>query len=172
MSDTSAQSMFNNDTNTNTNANKYKYRIGAWNINGIITKQYPENYLFKYNTIKALDFDVIFLSETFCLRDETFSISGYKVIQFNRQSVSHRSVRGSAGIAIAISNKLLSNHVVDAIYRGRQDGILAIKLRCSDNDLVIGLLANYLPPDSFHYGKDPESFLFRQLFSLFRPIRL
>ena len=42
--------------------------------------------------------------------------------------------------------------------RGRQDGILAIKIRCSDNDLVIGLLANYLPPDSFHYGKDPESF--------------
>ena len=37
--------MFNNDTNTNIlpNTNKYKYRIGAWNINGIITKQYPEN---------------------------------------------------------------------------------------------------------------------------------
>ena len=52
----------------------------------------------------------------------------------------------------------MSNHVIDAIYKGRQDGILAIKLRCSDNDLLIGLLANYLPPDSFHYGKDPESF--------------
>ena len=76
--------MFNNDTNTNIlpNTNIYKYRIGAWNINGIITKEYPENDLFKYNTIKALDFDVIFLSETFCLRDETFSISGYKVIHF------------------------------------------------------------------------------------------
>ena len=58
--------MFNNDTNTNVlqNANKYLYKIGAWNVNGIITKEYPENYLFKYNTIKALDFDVIFLSET------------------------------------------------------------------------------------------------------------
>ena len=71
-----------------TNTNKKK---GAWNINGIITKEYPENYLFKYNTIKSLNFDAIFLSETFCLRDETFSISGYKVIQFNIQSASVRS---------------------------------------------------------------------------------
>ena len=23
---------------------------------------------------------------------------------------------------------------------------------------MIGLIANYLPPDSFHYGKDPESY--------------
>ena len=42
--------------------------------------------------------------------------------------------------------------------KGKQDGILGIKLKSHENDALIGLIANYLPPDSFHYGKDPESY--------------
>ena len=98
------------------------------------------------------------MSETFCKRNDSFSITNYTVIQFNRQKISAKSVRGSGGCAIALSNKLLCNHVIVATYRGRQDGILAVKLRNTENDHLIGLLCNYLPPDSFHYGKDPESY--------------
>ena len=134
------------------------YKIGAWNVNGWSSFSHPENSIFKTNVINNIKLDVLFISETFCRRSDTFSVTNYKVIQFNRQLISHRSVRGSGGCAIALSNDLLSNHVIVATYRGRQDGILAVKLRCTDNDATIGLLSNYLPPDSFHYGKDPEGF--------------
>ena len=105
-----------------------------------------------------MNLDAIFISETFCRQNDTFSITNYKVIQFNRQKISRNSIRGSGGCAIALSDKLLSNHVIVDTIKGRQDGILAVKLRCTDNDALVGLLANYLPPDSYHYGKDPESY--------------
>ena len=134
------------------------YKIGAWNLNGFNCATYPENTIFKCNVINSLALDVIFLSETFCKNNDTFSVPNYKIIQFNRSTISRRSVRGSGGCAIAISNKLLSNHSILSIHKGRQDGILAIKLKCTDNDAIIGLLSNYLPPDNYFYGKDPESF--------------
>ena len=79
-------------------------------------------------------------------------------MQFNRQQISRRAVRGSGGCAIAPSNQLLSNHVIIAKYFRRQDGILAVKLKCTDNDALIGMLCNYLPPESYRYGKDAESY--------------
>ena len=141
-----------NDLNTN------KYKIGAWNMNGFMSKQHPENTEFKCDVINRLKFDAIFLSETFCRHDETISIPNYKVVQFNRQKISRRAVRGSGGCAIALSNQLLSNHVIIAKYFGRQDGILAVKLKCTDNDALIGMLCNFLPPESYRYGKDAESY--------------
>ena len=35
---------------------------------------------------------------------------------------------------------------------------MAVKLKCTDNDALIGMLCNYLPPDSYRYGKDAESY--------------
>ena len=134
------------------------YRIGAWNINGFNCAAHPENTIFKCNVINSLGLDVIFLAETFCKNDDVFSIPDYKVIQFNRTTISRRSVRGSGGCAIAISNKLLSNHVILSTHKGRQDGILGVKLKCTDNGAKIGVLSNYLPPDNGFYGKDPESY--------------
>ena len=109
--------------------------------------------------MNSLELDVVLISETFCKKNDTLCIPNYEIVQFNRQKVSPRAIRGSGGVAIALSNKFMANHAIVATYRGRQDGILAVKLRCTDNDMLIGLLVNYLPPDSFHYGKDPESFL-------------
>ena len=143
--------------NTNQIPNS-QLKIGAWNVGGWNSERYPENQKFKCSAITCLNLDVVFLSETFCKKNDTFSITNYTVIQFNRQKISSKSIRGSGGCAIALSNKMLNNHVIVTTIRGRQDGILAVKLRNTDNDNLIGLLCNYLPPDSFHYGKDPESF--------------
>ena len=154
----------NNDTFSLNNLNaaetytNSKYKVGAWNVNGWNSYGHPENSIFKCNVINCLDLDAIFISETFCRRNDTFTITNYTVVQFNRQKISQNSVRGSGGCAIALSDKLLSNHVIVDTIKGRQDGILAVKLRCTDNDALVGLLANYLPPDSYHYGKDPESY--------------
>ena len=127
-------------------------------MNGWYSYGHQENTIFKINVIENLRFDAIFLSETFCKGDDTFTIPGFKVVQYNRKSISRRSIRGSGGVAIAISNNLLCNHDIVTVYRGREDGILAVKLRCRDNDALIGLLANYLSPDSYRFGKDPESY--------------
>ena len=138
--------------------NTCKYKIGSWNLNGFSSNDHPENTVFKCDVMNNLNFDAIFLSETFCKHDDVISVPNFKVIQFNRRTISRRAVRGSGGCAIALSNRLLSNHVIVATYYGKQDGILAVKLRCTQNDALIGLLSNYLPPDSYRYGKDPESY--------------
>ena len=135
-----------------------KIKIGAWNTNGWNSDRHPENTIFKCSAVNSLELDVVFITETFCKKNDILSITNYQVVQFNRQNISSRSIRGSGGCAIALSNKFMSNHVIVATYRGRQDGILAVKLRCTENDMLIGLLVNYLPPHGFHYGKDPESF--------------
>ena len=65
--------------------------------------------------------------------------------------------RGSGGIAIAIHNTVLAYHTIVSIVRSL-DGQLAIKLVNSVNNYSIGILALYLPPDNYIYGKDPENF--------------
>ena len=134
------------------------YKICAWNVNGWYSKEHPENTKFKYDTVTLLDHDIYFLSETFCKNDDTISVNNYTCFNFNRQNISKRSIRGSGGLAILLSNKLLVSHTVLSVIKGNQDGILGLKLKSHENDSLIGLITNYLPPDSFHYGKDPESY--------------
>ena len=137
---------------------KSSYRVGTWNVNGWYSFGGHSNTQFKIDLIKKVGLDVIMLTETFCRDDDVLTIPNFTVIQYNRKSVSHRANRGSGGCAIAITNDILNNHVIVATHKGKQDGILAVKLRCVDNDAIIGLLVNYLPPDNYRFGKDPESF--------------
>ena len=81
-----------------------------------------------------------------------------KIINYNRGKVSPRAIKGSGGVAIAINNRLLNNHSIIATYKGTHDGILAIKLKNNECDALIGIVANYLPPDTFHYGRDAEGY--------------
>ena len=149
----------NDASNSDQNSTlKSSYRVGTWNVNGWYSFGNHSNTQFKIDLIKKVGFDVIMLTETFCRDDDVLTIPNFTVIQYNRKSVSHRANRGSGGCAIAITNDILNNHVIVATYKGKQDGILAVKLRCVDNDAIIGLLVNYLPPDNYHFGKDPESF--------------
>ena len=104
------------------------YRVGAWNLNGWKSIINPENTNFRANVIKLMDLDIYLLSETHCLKDETISIEGFTIYNYNRNKISPRAIRGSGGVAIAISNKLLNNHSIVATYKGTYDGILALKL--------------------------------------------
>ena len=65
--------------------------------------------------------------------------------------------RGSGGIAIAINNSIFESHTVVSIVKG-VDGQISVKLKNNQNDFLIGILALYLPPDNYIYGKDPETF--------------
>ena len=105
-----------------------------------------------------MDLDFYLLSEMHCLKNQNLSIDGFKIILYNRCKVSERAIKGSGGVAIAINKRILRNHSIVAVYRGNHEGILSVKLRSNDNDILIGILVNYLPPDSFHYGRDPEGY--------------
>ena len=70
----------------------------------------------------------------------------------------NEQLRVLGGVAIAINNRLLRSHSILAVYKGTYDGILAIKLKNNEADFKLGIVANYLPPDTFHYGRDPEGY--------------
>ena len=73
------------------------YKIGAWNANGWISITQQENINFKESVLKSMDLDFYILSETHCFKDQTLSIEGFKIVQFNRQKVSERAIKGSGG---------------------------------------------------------------------------
>ena len=134
------------------------YKVGVWNANGWKSVTHQENIVFKENVVKIMDLDNYLLSETHCFKNQILSIDGFKIIQYNRSKISERAIKGSGGVAIAINNKILTNHCIVAVYRGNHDGILSVKLKNNDNDALIGIVVNYLPPDTFHYGRDPEGY--------------
>ena len=135
-----------------------QYRVGAWNTNGWNSTTNIDNKYFKENVLKLIDLDIYLISESHCLKEETLAIPGFKTLQYNRNKISTRAIKGSGGVAIAINNKLLLNHSIVAVYRGNSDGILAVKLKNNDCDALIGIIVNYLPPDTYHYGRDPEGY--------------
>ena len=93
----------------------------------------------------SLDLDIYLLSETHLMDNE---VLGYKIIQFNRSYISRRAIKGSGGVAIALDNKLMGKHRVEKIYKGQRDGILGLKLNNIDTEILIGIIVNYLPPDT------------------------
>ena len=105
-----------------------------------------------------MDLDIYLLSETHCLKDQILTIDGFKIYQLNRNKVSERAIKGSGGVAIAINERLLVNHSILTVYKGTRDGILAIKLKNNESDVKLGIIVNYLPPDTFQYGRDPEGY--------------
>ena len=65
--------------------------------------------------------------------------------------------RGSGGITICIKTSLLYSHEVLGLY-GDYEGILGIKLQQRFTDYTLGIMANYLSPSNYQYGRDPEGY--------------
>ena len=55
------------------------YKIGAWNANGWKSITHPENVIFKENVLKSMDLDIYLLTETHFLKDDIFSINGFRI---------------------------------------------------------------------------------------------
>ena len=132
------------------------YSIGEWNLGGFYSLRNPYYLEFKKQIIATLCVDILVLPEIHCLPEESVIIDNFTTFQNNRLPIS-RANRGSGGIAIALHNKLLDTHDVISVIKG-VDGQLALILKNSLTDFTVGILALYLPPDSYHYGKDPETF--------------
>ena len=85
-------------------------------------------------------------------------IDNYTVYQQNRRLLNANSRRGSGGIIIAVNNSILSNHNVVGVFKNENDGLLGLKVKNVETGFKIGIVANYLSPDNYHYGQDPEGF--------------
>ena len=112
---------------------------------------------FKKNIINFVHADFLVLPETHCFPNQKIEIENYTLFQNNRKLVSN-CVRGSGGIAIAVRNDILNDHVVIAVYDDKVDGQIGIKLKNCKNDLMVGIVGLYLSPDNYVYGRDAEGF--------------
>ena len=134
-----------------------RYVIGEFNLNGLKSLVNPYNVYFKKRVVSYMYFDILILPEIHCLPDEVIELDNYKIFQHNRPQLGGGARRGSGGIAIAIHASVFDTHTVVSVIKG-VDGQLSVKLKCNCNDFLIGILALYLPPDNYIYGKDPETF--------------
>ena len=131
--------------------------IGEFNRNGTQSIVNPNNVYFKKYVVSSIYFDIVILPEHHCLPNESFELENYKIYQNNRPALGGGVRRGSGGIAIAIHSSVIETHTVVSVTKG-VDGQISVKLRNNFNDFLIGVLALYLPPDNYIYGKDPETF--------------
>ena len=91
--------------------------------------------------------DFWMIPETHCRDDESIEIDTFKNFQ-NNCKVSDNNRRGSGGNAIAVSNSVLETHSIVSFYNGI-DKQIAIKLKNTLNDSVIGVVGLYLSPNSY-----------------------
>ena len=136
---------------------KSTYTVMEWNINGWNSTK--NNFLmdFKKNIIHFVHADFIVLPETHCFPNQIIEIENYTLFQNNRKIISN-CVRGSGGIAIAVRNDILNDHVIISVFNDKVDGQIGLKLKNSKNDLFVGIVGLYLPPDNYVYGRDAEGF--------------
>ena len=123
---------------------------------GYKSNRNPYNCIFKQQVVASLYHDIYILPETHCLNDEIVELDNYIVYQNNR--IPHaNAIKGSGGIAIAVHSTVVECHTILSVYKGI-DGQLAIKMKCKNTELTVGILGLYLSPDSYRYGQDPEGF--------------
>ena len=94
------------------------YTVMEWNING--WNSLKNNYLmeFKKNIIHYVHADFLVLPETHCFPNQKIEIENYTLFQNNRKLVTN-CVRGSGGIAIAVRNDILNDHVIYIFFHSR-----------------------------------------------------
>ena len=144
-----------------------KYCIVNWNINGWFSNSNPDYLEFKKDVLSYISPSVIILTETHCFDHQIISIDNYRVFQQNRKVINANARRGSGGIAIAISETIMREHILLGLFKCNSDGLLGMKLENTQNGFKLGIIANYLPPDSFHYGQDAEGY-FNDLSSIWQ----
>ena len=144
-----------------------EYSIINWNVNGWFTERNPYYLEFKLNVLTYLNASFIILTETHCMDNQVISIDNYTVFQQNRKLANINSRRGSGGVIVAINNSILDNHKVLSVYKN--DGLLGIKIENNETKITVGVVGNYLSPDNYHYGQDPEGF-FNNLLSMWQDL--
>ena len=124
---------------------------------------------FKTNVLQYINASFIILTETHCLDHQLVSIDNYTIYQQNRPVLNANARRGSGGLVIAVNNRVLRDHSVLGIYKNETSGLLGIKLKNSTTEFKLGIVGNYLSPDNYHYGQDPEGY-FNNLTSIWQDL--
>ena len=129
-------------------------KIGAWNVRGWNLD--PAQQL-RMNTIKALQLDIVCVSETFLTDQQEINVPGYKWFSNNRKHIAKRAWRGSGGVGILIRVGVLDKFDV-AIISDKIEGILWIELINKNSRQGIGICSCYLPPTGSSRGDQSVEF--------------
>ena len=66
-----------------------------------------ENSDFRKTIIRSLDCDIFGVNETFFRNNESITLDGYTFFSHNRKQIHRWAKRGSGGVGVFVSNKLL-----------------------------------------------------------------
>ena len=107
--------------------------------------------------IDALDIDIILITETKLVNDETINLDGYSWYGFNRSFVKKTAKCGSGGVGILIRQNIIENYHVNELDKN-VEGILVLELvhKCTSHVIVVGVC--YMPPENSNYGRDSQAF--------------
>ena len=83
---------------------------------------------FKKNVIQYVHADFVILPETHCFPNQKLDIENYTCFQNNRK-VNNNLVKGSGGIALAVSNDILEDHMIMAVFNDKIEGQIALKMK-------------------------------------------
>ena len=114
--------------------------------------------------IHGINTDIISISESHLIDQNSIHIDGYNWYGYNRQELHVRARKGSGGVGFLIKSWINCEYnieIVDKCY----DGILALKLTSHSTEHTILLFSCYLAPENSPWGRDAQSF-FAHLLSL------
>jgi len=130
------------------------HSIGAWNVCGWSLD--PANKL-RSNVLKALELDIVCLSETFLRDERSINIEGYSWFRNNRQSISKRALWESGGVGVLVKQSVLNQYDV-ATVTDKYEGILWVQLISKTSKKQIGICVCYLPPAGSSRGDQSQEF--------------
>jgi exonuclease III len=107
--------------------------------------------------VKAIDCDIICISETHLVENQTIEVNGYKWYGHNRQGLHVRAPKGSGGVGILVRDCLFMNFDVNIVDKDH-GGVLGVQFHHKKSDLTIILYVCYLLPENSHWGRDSVSF--------------
>ena len=113
------------------------YTLAEWNLMGYLSVKNPSNMNFKKLVVELLYHDFYIFPETHCFDNETVEFEKCKVFSNNRVPSRHVK-KGSGGIAIGIHCSVLVSYTILSVICGI-DGQLAVKLKCNDSDIKVGI---------------------------------
>ena len=101
--------------------------------------------------------DIACIIETRLKDDNKLYVQGYQWFGHNRYCTHVKAKKGSGGIGVLVSNKLLNSYKVDIIDKNTE-GILAIKCTRVISNYQLVIIVCYLPPENSPWGKNVEMF--------------
>ena len=116
-----------------------------------------DNSQFRSGVLKALDLDILCLSETFLRSNEELYIDSYNWYGINRTKIHNKAKRGSGGVGVLIHNRITSIYGVQVLPRSRE-GAMWLKFDPKTTGETFCVCICYMPPKGSNHQVQADVF--------------